>query len=138
MNEENKNQYNPGDLFINGLSEISDGKLMIQVDEKFAAVVSAVMKTGNRGSLQITLAFKRKGGERQIEITPKIKASIPDADIPSRILFADMDSGTLHVSDPLQTTMKFDPDLPMKVLPNRPAGSVIDVEGMPSKVANLA
>lgn len=108
MEEKDPNKKDaPGDFFFDNLVEVSDGRLLMQLDDRFKAVIGGVMKTGNKGTLTLTIAVKRKGGEGQVEITPAVKATVPQKDIPSRILFASED-GNLHVNDPNQGTLDLD------------------------------
>lgn len=108
-------EYAPGDVIFDALTEISDGRLLTQLDEKMSSLVAAVLKTGNKGTLSLSLSVKRKGGEGQIEITPTLKATIPNKSIPARILFAD-EKGRLHTDDPNQGRLEL--DAPRRVLPN--------------------
>lgn len=109
--------YRPGDLILESLTEISDGELLEQLDGKFRQLVAAVLETGNKGQLQLTLKVKRKGGTNQVEIAPTVKASVPDADIPARILFA-TEEGSLHRDDPNQGKLDLE-DAPKRVSPVR-------------------
>lgn len=96
------------------------------------AIFSAVLATGNNGSLTLKLNVKRKGGVNQVVIEPKVTASIPDPTIAPRIMFADT-SGALHTDDPAQG--KLDLDAPVKV--TFPAAADVDA-GVPAKVAKRA
>lgn len=111
MSEVTKRQV-PGDVFFEGLSEINEGALLEALDTKMTSLVSAVLATGNNGSLTLKLSVKRKGGVNQVVIEPKVTASIPDPTIAPRIMFADT-SGALHTDDPAQG--KLDLDAPVKV-----------------------
>lgn len=131
MSEETTRQM-PGEVFFEGLSEINEGALLTALDTKLANLVSAVLETGNNGSLTLKLSVKRKGGVNQVVIEPKVTASIPDPTIAPRIMFADT-SGALHTDDPAQG--KLDLDAPVKVTFPSPANA--DAE-MPAKVAKQA
>ncbi len=131
MSEETTRQM-PGEVFFEGLSEINEGALLTALDTKLANLVSAVLETGNNGSLTLKLSVKRKGGVNQVVIEPKVTASIPDPTIAPRIMFADT-SGALHTDDPAQG--KLDLDAPVKVTFPAPANA--DAE-MPAKVAKQA
>lgn len=111
-------EYAPGDVIFDALTEISDGRLLTQLDEKVASLVSAVLKTGNKGTLSLSLSVKRKGGEGQVEITPSLKVNIPNKSIPARILFAD-EKGGLHTDDPNQRRLNLEG--PMRVFPRAAA-----------------
>lgn len=79
MSEVTKRQV-PGDVFFEGLSEINEGALLEALDTKMTSLVSAVLATGNNGSLTLKLSVKRKGGVNQVVIEPKVTASIPGSD----------------------------------------------------------
>ena len=102
----------PGEVFFDNLSEINEGALLTALDTKLTNLVSAVLETGNNGSLTLKLNVKRKGGVNQVVIEPKVTASIPDPTIAPRIMFADT-SGALHTDDPAQG--KLDLDAPVNV-----------------------
>lgn len=102
---------------------------MEALDTKMTSLVSAVLATGNNGSLTLKLNVKRKGGVNQVVIEPKVTASIPDPTIAPRIMFADT-SGTLHTDDPAQG--KLDLDAPVKV--TFPAAADVDAADTPRKV----
>lgn len=70
MSEVTKRQV-PGDVFFEGLSEINEGALLEALDTKMTSLVSAVLATGNNGSLTLKLNVKRKGGVNQVVIEPK-------------------------------------------------------------------
>lgn len=131
MNEETTRQM-PGEVFFENLSEINEGALLTALDTKLTSLVSAVLETGNNGTMTLKLNVKRKGGVNQVVIEPKVTASIPDPTIAPRIMFADT-SGALHTDDPAQG--KLDLDAPVKVTFPAPANA--DAE-MPAKVANRA
>ncbi len=133
MSEETTRQM-PGEVFFENLSEINEGALLTALDTKLTSLVSAVLETGNNGTMTLKLNVKRKGGVNQVVIEPKVTASIPDPTIAPRIMFADP-SGALHTDDPAQG--KLDLDAPVKVTFPAPAAADADT-GMPSKVAKRA
>lgn len=128
MSEVTKRQV-PGDVFFEGLSEINEGALLEALDTKMTSLVSAVLATGNNGSLTLKLSVKRKGGVNQVVIEPKVTASIPDPTIAPRIMFADT-SGALHTDDPAQGQLPL--DAPKKV--TFPAAADVDAADTPRKV----
>lgn len=124
----------PGEVFFENLSEINEGALLTALDTKLTSLVSAVLETGNNGTMTLKLNVKRKGGVNQVVIEPKVTASIPDPTIAPRIMFADP-SGALHTDDPAQG--KLDLDAPVKV--TFPAAASTDADaGMPAKVSKRA
>ena len=131
MSEETTRQM-PGEVYFENLSEINEGALLTALDTKLTSLVSAVLETGNNGTMTLKLNVKRKGGVNQVVIEPKVTASIPDPTIAPRIMFADP-SGALHTDDPAQG--KLDLDAPVKVTFPAPANA--DAE-MPAKVAKRA
>lgn len=131
MSEQTTTRPKPGDVFFDGLSEINEGALLTALDTKLTSLVSAVLETGNNGTLTLKLSCKRKGGVNQVVIEPKVTASIPDPTIAPRIMFADT-SGALHTDDPAQE--KLDLDAPVKVTFPVAAAAA----GTPSKVAKQA
>ncbi len=131
MSEETTRQM-PGEVFFGNLSEINEGALLTALDTKLTNLVSAVLETGNNGSLTLKLNVKRKGGVNQVVIEPKVTASIPDPTIAPRIMFADI-SGALHTDDPAQGQLPL--DAPKKV--KFPAAADADA-GVPAKVAKRA
>lgn len=134
MSEQTTTRPKPGDVFFDNLSEINEGALLTALDTKMTSLVSAVLETGNNGTLTLKLSVKRKGGMSQVVIEPKVTASIPDPTIAPRIMFADT-SGTLHTDDPAQG--KLDLDAPVKV--TFPVAAAADADaGMPAKVSKRA
>lgn len=134
MSEQTTTRPKPGDVFFDNLSEINEGALLTALDTKLTSLVSAVLETGNNGTLTLKLSVKRKGGVNQVVIDPKVTASIPDPTIAPRIMFADT-SGTLHTDDPAQG--KLDLDAPVKV--TFPVAAAADADaGMPAKVSKRA
>lgn len=133
MSEETTRQM-PGEVFFEGLSEINEGALLTALDTKLTSLVSAVLETGNNGTMTLKLNVKRKGGVNQVVIEPKVTASIPDPTIAPRIMFADT-SGALHTDDPAQGQLPL--DAPVKV--TFPAAAAADADaGMPAKVSKRA
>lgn len=128
MSEETTRQM-PGEVFFENLSEINEGALLTALDTKLTSLVSAVLATGNNGSLTLKLNVKRKGGVNQVVIEPKVTASIPDPTIAPRIMFADT-SGALHTDDPAQGQLPL--DAPKKV--TFPAAADVDAADTPKKV----
>lgn len=134
MSEQTTTRPKPGDVFFDGLSEINEGALLTALDTKLTSLVSAVLETGNNGTLTLKLSVKRKGGVNQVVIDPKVSASIPDPTIAPRIMFADT-SGTLHTDDPAQGQLPL--DAPVKV--TFPVAAAADADaGMPAKVSKRA
>lgn len=89
------------------LRDIRKGRVVDLATERLAEIVQAVDETGKPGELTLILKVTpEKGGGSQKTLTAKVKAKIPEADLPEGIFFSDAD-GDLHRSDPAQTTMEF-------------------------------
>ncbi len=101
-----------GETFFRALEDIDDGGMLHQLDEGFTRLVSAVLATGGKGKLVLTLAVDKCGSERQVRIRPAVKLTAPSDDIQGRILFAS-ESGHLCKNDPKQKLL--DLDAPQKV-----------------------
>ena len=90
--------------FIKTLTDIG---LSVELDEKLTGVVRAAEMTGKVGSITVQLKIKTKGNSGQVELTPVVKAAVPEHERGSAILFATPE-GNLQLNDPRQ------PDLPLK------------------------
>ena len=91
----------------NFVKTIEDLKLNTELSEKLAEVIKATELTGKVGAISLQLKFKAKGSTGQIEVTPVIKATIPEHERGTAIMFATPE-GNLQLNDPRQ------PDLPLK------------------------
>lgn len=89
------------------LRDIRKGRVVDLATDRLAEIVQAVDETGKAGELTIILKVTpEKGGGSQKTLTAKVKAKIPEADLPEGIFFSDS-AGDLHRTDPAQTEMTF-------------------------------
>ena len=85
------------------LREIRKGRVVDAASEALAEVVKAVLDTDKAGKLGVELTIK-PNSDGAVEITAKVKPTIPQGDLPSGLFFADLD-GDLHRDDPTQREM---------------------------------
>ncbi|TAM23391.1 MAG: hypothetical protein EPN60_15080 [Nevskiaceae bacterium] len=89
------------------LRDINGGKFVEQMTEELADVVGAVRATGKKGSLTITLNFKKaKGLETAITTSYDFKAKAPEFEKPDALFFAD-NRNSLLTDNPEQKTIGF-------------------------------
>lgn len=105
-----------GEFFFAVLSDTDAGQMLKQLDETTRKLISAVLKTGGKGKVTLSITVTKCGEERQVKITPKVDASIPRSQIRERLLYAD-ETGRLHLNDPAQGM--FDFDAPVRVTGTR-------------------
>lgn len=105
-----------GEFFFAVLSDADAGQMLKQLDETTRKLISAVLKTGGKGKVTLSITVAKCGEERQVKITPKVDASIPRSQIRERLLYAD-ETGRLHLNDPAQGM--FDFDAPVRVTGTR-------------------
>lgn len=74
--------------FNQTLDTIYAGGLAAELDEKLTEVVRAAELTGKTGSISVTLKIKAKGSSGQIEITPAVKALVPEHERGNVLMFA--------------------------------------------------
>ena len=96
------------------LSDIYRGGLLSELDEKLSEVVKAAELTGKQGSLALTLKIKTKGNSGQVEITPVVKAAVPEHDRGNVLMFATPE-GNLQLQDPRQRNLDLK-EAPARVL----------------------
>lgn len=87
--------------FNQTLDTIYAGGLAAELDEKLTEVVRAAELTGKTGSISVTLKIKAKGSSGQIEITPAVKALVPEHERGNVLMFATPE-GNLQLEDPRQ------------------------------------
>ncbi|MDO4694977.1 MAG: hypothetical protein Q4A62_10260 [Eikenella sp.] len=96
------------------LSNIYGGELLAELDEKLSEVVRAAELTGKVGSITLSLKVKAKGSSGQIELTPAVKAVVPEHERGSALMFATPE-GNLQLQDPRQANLDLK-EVPKKVL----------------------
>lgn len=99
--------------FNQTISNIYQGGLSDELDEKLSEVVKAAEITGKVGSITVQLKIKAKGNSGQIEISPVVKANIPEHERGTAIMFATPE-GELQLQDPRQR------DLELKEVEKKP------------------
>ena len=92
--------------FNQTLDTIYAGGLAAELDEKLTEVVRAAELTGKTGSISVTLKIKAKGSSGQIEITPAVKALVPEHERGNVLMFATPE-GNLQLEDPRQQKRTF-------------------------------
>ena len=92
--------------FNQTLDTIYAGGLAAELDEKLTEVVRAAELTGKTGSISVTLKIKAKGSSGQIEITPAVKALVPEHERGNVLMFATPE-GNLQLEDPRQQKLTF-------------------------------
>lgn len=107
--------YEPGKQFFDSVYEVDDGRLCQELDEKLSEVIAGVLMTGNKGKICLELNVKRKGMANQLQIDTAIKTTVPQRDMPSKIVFADSD-GNIYRDDPNQGQLELDSH-PVRVAP---------------------
>lgn len=105
------------------LREIRKGRVVERASEEMAEVVRAVLDTEKAGKLTIELTVKPQGkGDSAVIVSAKLKTTIPQADLPDALFFADLD-GDLHRDDPSQREM---------FTPTDALGDTLDRKGVPA------
>ena len=101
-----------GEFYFSVVSDLGDAKLLRQLDDGAQRLISEVLRTGGKGKIVLSLTVAKRGGDRQVMITPAIKLEVPNDELRNRLLFAD-ESGRLFQDDPAQGRLDF--DTPRKV-----------------------
>ena len=101
-----------GERFFQALRDLHDAELLRQLDVGITELTAAVMETGGKGHLTLTVAVSKLGKERQVGVKPTLSRSIPQEETRLRLLYAD-EQGRFCVDDPAQGV--FDFDAPRKV-----------------------
>lgn len=91
--------------FNQTLETIYAGGLAAELDEKLTEVVRAAELTGKAGSITVSLKIKAKGNSGQIEITPAVKAVVPEHERGNVLMFATPE-GNLQLEDPRQQKLE--------------------------------
>lgn len=87
------------------LRDVRKGQLVNQATEEMNALVRAVLDTGMKGELTITLKVKpNKNTTDQVVISSEVKTKTPRLGVADAIFFTDAE-GDLHRSDPNQKEM---------------------------------
>lgn len=101
-----------GEFYFSVVRDLGEAKLLRQLDGGAQRLISEVLRTGGKGKIALTLTVSKRGGDRQVMITPTVKLDVPQDELRNRLLFAD-ESGRLFQDDPAQGQLDF--DAPRKV-----------------------
>lgn len=96
-----------GSRFLDALTTIDSSEMMSQLDRGITDIISAVMDTGEKGKLTLTIEVLKSKKERQLIIKPSVKVATPSYLINSCIAYADKDA-TLYQDDPCQGLFDFE------------------------------
>lgn len=89
-------------LFTDVLRDHRRGRLVDQLSERLAKVVMAATETGKSGAITLKLKIEpNKGEEGAFTVVPSITTSIPEADLPKALYYAD-EAGSLLRESPTQ------------------------------------
>lgn len=94
----------PG-TFLEFLSEISDGELMRDTQDKFAALIAACRHsaaTGGKGRGSITLTVDLRFDRGAADVEGEVKIKVPKARYPRSLFFQTADGNGLVRRDPRQ------------------------------------
>lgn len=87
------------------LQDLARGRVHTDLSEQLAALTAAVVETGRKGTLQLTLTVQLVGkGADTLTVTAITAAKPPKPDQPATVFFADQD-GNLSRHDPNQPTL---------------------------------
>jgi hypothetical protein len=107
--------------FQQTIADVGHGDLSDQAAESLVNLVRAVRETGKEGKLTLVLTVKPRGRDTsQVEVSGKVSAPPPTADIAPAMMFAGED-GTLTRHNPNQLKLPFggQEDAPKPVAANQ-------------------
>lgn len=91
--------------FTDVLRDMRKGRVVDAASEDLAEVVRAVLDTEKPGKFAIEITIKPQGkGDNAVVLSAKTKKTIPQANLPDALFFADLD-GDLLRDDPTQSRM---------------------------------
>lgn len=92
--------------FLNIIEAHKQGRIISDVSAALKQVTAAVQLTGKGGSVSLTMkiAPASKGDAGTLVFLPKVKTSVPEAEIPGSIFYADEDFNLVR-EDPNQKMM---------------------------------
>lgn len=91
--------------FADWIREARNGSLHAELSEGLADVVQACGEHGKAGSLTLKVTIKPDGSSTIMFVTDEVKLTMPTADRPRSIFFADAE-GNLQRTDPNQLTFE--------------------------------
>lgn len=97
----------PAADFREWIEQHRDGVLASEVTAAMAEVAAAVMDTGKKGKVTLTIDIGPlgKGSSRTLIVGDDVKTKVPEHDREEAIWYAD-DDGGLHKNDPAQLRME--------------------------------
>ena len=93
--------------FLMAIGRIDGGMLIENADHQLRDVITAVHRTGKKGTVTVTLEVA-PNGETGLEVTAKLAAKAPQVAFGKSFFFADPRSGDLTRNAP---EFKFQPDM---------------------------
>lgn len=91
--------------FTDVIRDHRNGRLVAELSERLAKVVSGVEETGKQGTITLKLTIKpSKGEEGAFKVSPSISTGIPEVDLPDALFFSD-EHGSLVRESPTQRGM---------------------------------
>ena len=97
-----------GESFATVLTELRRGKTIDELGRQLKEVIAAVMHTGKKGQVQLTIDInpdKNMEESNQVYVTDKVKITLPQPDRASSTFFITEDFG-LSRNDPRQLSME--------------------------------
>jgi hypothetical protein len=112
--------------FLNIIEAHKNGRAITEISRALKTLTSAVQLTGKGGSVTLTMkiAPASKGDAGTLVFLPKVKATIPEAEVPGSIFYADDDFNLVR-EDPNQAKLDLKtaaPEAPAKPLKEVGAG----------------
>ncbi|HWA07952.1 MAG TPA: hypothetical protein VG838_00650 [Opitutaceae bacterium] len=100
--------------FAQLLGQLSNGRVLTDLADKFPLVVEAVKRTGKKGTLtlQLTVKPEGKGDVTSVEVLDEVKLKLPERDRKATTFFV-VGERDLSRADPNQTEIQF-PQAPAK------------------------
>ena len=88
--------------YANIIEQLQYGSLAEEIDQKLSELIKACESTQRQGEITVTFKLKPgKGNSGQMEITPAVKAKVPEVERGSAIMFI-TPAGDLTQQDPRQ------------------------------------
>lgn len=95
-----------GQSLVDYLSQVRGGFALVVAGEKLADAITAVLETGKKGSVTLTIDVSPdKNDETIIHVQPSVKAKIPEKGFTEGVFFWDASDRKLSQSDPRQMDM---------------------------------
>ena len=113
--------------FLNIIEAHKNGRVITDISAALKQVTAAVQLTGKGGSVTLTMkvAPASKGDAGTLVFLPKVKATIPEAEVPGSIFYADEDFNLVR-EDPNQAALDLKvaaPEAPASAQPLKKVGA---------------